>query len=160
MHVHRSIKNFGKLLIEHDQRKDRLFKHTSKQSNTTDLIFSVIDFISWRSYHERRISNTKVQEAWQLLISSSKLFLIHKKKLRINRMSLFCSVCLVSFCQFFCLWMRKIFEEKIRIKPVKALGRNHEKRSQKIVIEIMIIIKEYLDLWNKWMPAKCTVIWR
>ena len=42
--------------------------------------------------------------------------------------------------------MRKIFEQKIRIKPVKAHGRKHEKRSQKIVIVIMIIIKKYLDL--------------
>ena len=54
-------------------------------------------------------------------------------------MSLFRSVCLVllvSFCfyYYFFLWMRKIFEQKIRMKPVKTL------------IVIMIIIKEYLDL--------------
>ena len=52
-------------------------------------------------------------------------------------MSLFSSVCLVllvSFCYCFGLWMRKIFEQKIRIKSGKALDRNHEKRSQKNII--------------------------
>ena len=147
VHVHRSFKNFGKLLIEHDQRKDRSFKHTSKQS-TLRISFSA-SLILYRDIHimrdEFRIPKCKRHDNF-LSLAQNFFSSIKKKKLRINRMSLFCSVCLVSFCQFFCLWMRKIFEQKIRIKPVKALGRNHEKRSQKIVIEIMIIIKEYLDL--------------
>ena len=151
VHVHQSIKNFGKLLIEHDliSKGKTVYLNIHLNNQTLRISFSA-SLILYRDIHimrdEFRIPKCKRHDNFLSLAQNFFSSIKKKKKLRINRMSLFCSVCLVSFCQFFCLWMRKIFEQKIRIKPVKALGRNHEKRSQKIVIEIMIIIKEYLDL--------------
>ena len=68
MHVHRSIKNFGKLLIENDLISKRKTVHLNIHLNnqTLRISFSASLILNNRDIHiiyDRRISNTKVQEA-------------------------------------------------------------------------------------------------